>query len=542
MDYSQKVSLNLLTLINRCGSALKKEDILDSGSASQLESVHMGAIHDVGPNHIDSIYINSIHARSQDVTPGGLFVAVPGFVADGHDYILDAIQRGAVAVVVQKDVEVSVPVIRVKNTRKALAALSAAFYGNPSDKMTLVGITGTNGKTTTTWILESIFRAAGFETGVIGTVNWRFKGVSFDNPVTTPESLDLQKMFARMAAAGVTHVVMEVSSHALDLHRVHGCVFDVGVFTNLTQDHLDYHQDMESYFECKKSFFTDILPQSRGDKPSVAVINSDDSWGRRLQNCLKGRSFLTGKSMSGDITAQNITDEISGLSGYLVVAGEEFSFVSGLTGGFNLENILSAAGAAHSLGISSMIIKKGIENLPGVPGRLERVEPSFDRHVFVDYAHTPDALESVLETLAGRAVGRVISVVGCGGDRDRAKRPLMGEIATRLSTLAVITSDNPRSEEPSVIIQDILTGVSGKKGCEYNSRELESEWTTRGYVVEPDRGRALMLAVKASRPGDIILAAGKGHETYQVLKDKTIDFDDRQILKDALACLEIIHA
>ena len=483
--------------------------------------------------------ITSIHASSREVESGGLFVAVPGFAADGHDYISHAVSRGAAAVIAQKKVETSVPVIVVEDTRRALSALAASFYGNPSQKMTIVGITGTNGKTTTTWILESMLRAAGHEPGVIGTVNWRFKGEEFDNPVTTPESLDLQKMLFQMHNAGVTHCIMEVSSHALDLFRVEHCAFDVGVFTNLTQDHLDYHGTMESYFKCKRRFFTHLL--FRNGNPGIAVVNGDDPWGRKLLKSLEGCVLVTGRDRSADITVGNVKDEISGLSGVLEKNGNKISFVSDLAGGFNLENIMSAAGAAHALGLSSEAVKAGIEKIAGVPGRLERVTPAHGRHVFVDYAHTPDALESVLKTLVERCAGRVIAVAGCGGDRDRAKRPLMGEIAVRLASLAVITSDNPRSEDPRVIIQDILTGLPEQGVREYSAQEIESDWREKGFVVEPDRRRAFVLAVKASRPGDIILAAGKGHETYQILKDETIDFDDRQVLKEILEGLEECH-
>ncbi|MFH1156984.1 MAG: UDP-N-acetylmuramoyl-L-alanyl-D-glutamate--2,6-diaminopimelate ligase [Pseudomonadota bacterium] len=484
--------------------------------------------------------ITSVHSRSQNVGPGGLFIAVKGFKSDGHDFIPDALQRGAAALVTLEPVTDAgnIPVVRVPDIRKAMSAIAARFYGNPSKGLCLVGITGTNGKTTTSWILESIFQEAGYRTGVIGTVNWRYGGRTFTNPVTTPDAMDLQRMLGEMKANQVSHVVMEVSSHGIDLHRVNDCCFDAAVFTNLTQDHLDYHPDMDHYFGCKKQLFTRILTQGPKAGTAASVINVDHEKGRELAGAITSRLITVSQGPGAQVSCRNVKDEISGLGGTLVVADKAQPFQSHLTGGFNLENILCAAGAAHAVGISLISIVKGIEGCTGVPGRLERVAPLSGRHIFVDYAHTPDALESILATLKMRAPARLISVFGCGGDRDRTKRPIMGKTGAWYSDLAIITSDNPRTEDPLAIIDQIKAGVITVPGREYSARELDKGFSAKGFLVEPDRKKALETAVRVSMQGDIIVAAGKGHETYQILKTGTIEFDDRRVLETAaLACI-----
>ncbi|MBU0971695.1 MAG: UDP-N-acetylmuramoyl-L-alanyl-D-glutamate--2,6-diaminopimelate ligase, partial [Proteobacteria bacterium] len=399
------------------------------------------------------IDILAISSRAQDIEPGGLFLAIKGNSADGHDYIDQAIENGAVAVIAQEkppksDIPGSVTLILVEDSRNAIAIVAANFYGWPSRNLTLVGITGTNGKTTTTWILESIFNACGFNCGVIGTVNIRYKGKTFDNPVTTPDAIELQKALFNMQEAGITHVIMEVSSHGLSQFRVDTCEFDAGVYTNLTQDHLDYHGSMEDYFGCKKRFFTDFLgPKSRtGSAP--AIINIDDAKGKVLADTISYKKITISHRQPADVTAVDIMDDINGLSGTICLPGGQFSLKTSLTGRFNLENILCAAGAAHAIGIGTEKIQQGIESLTRVPGRLEKINNPLNRYLFVDYAHTPDALESILSILAQRAPERVITVFGCGGDRDRTKRPLMGKIACKYSDVAIVTSDNPRSESP----------------------------------------------------------------------------------------------
>jgi UDP-N-acetylmuramyl-tripeptide synthetase len=478
--------------------------------------------------------ILSIHCRAQDVTPGGLFIAIKGLKADGHDYIDQAIKNGAVAVVVERHIKTHVRTIAAKNTRRAMSAVSARFYGDPCDKLVLVGISGTNGKTTTSWIVEQILKAAGFETGVIGTINWRYRDKVAESPVTTPESMDLQQMLATMVKAGVTHVVMEVSSHGLDLYRVRDCFFDTAIFTNLTQDHLDYHKTMSAYWACKKKLYTRQL--ARGNKNGRAVINIDDTRGAKLATTLSLPPITTGIHDTAGVRALDITEDISGIKGTLDIGGIKTAFTSSLTGAFNLENILSAAGGAHALGIAPDIICRGIEACKGVPGRLERVPNHGNRFIFVDYAHTPDALESILKTLKLRAPARVITVFGCGGDRDKSKRPLMGQIAVTYSDIAMVTSDNPRTESPEAIIQDILEGMTSSPGSHQGVTWVSQMDLNHPspILAEPDRKKALFAAVALSCPGDIIIAAGKGHETYQVTARGTIDFDDRKVLKQAI--------
>ena len=482
--------------------------------------------------------ITSIHYRAQEVRPGGLFVAIKGMKADGHDFIDQARERGAAAVVIQDHLKTGLPTVTVPNTRRALSAISARFYDFPASQLTLVGISGTNGKTTTTWILEQILKAAGHETGVIGTINWRYKDQVHDTPVTTPESLDLQRMLSTMARAGVTHVVMEVSSHALDLDRVRDCHFNVAVFTNLTQDHLDYHKTLSAYWACKKKFYTRQL--ARGNKNGRAVINIDDPRGARLAPVLSPPAITTGRNAHAQITVTTLSEDLSGIKGVLDLNGAACPFSSPLTGAFNVENILSASGGAHALGISPHIICQGIENCHAVPGRLERIpDPAGGRFIFVDYAHTPDALESILKTLKQRTPQRLITVFGCGGDRDRSKRPIMGGIAGRYSDISLVTSDNPRSESPEAIIDDILTGMdTAAPSLPWETflahQNASKDIPLPPILVEPDRRKALEAALSISGRGDTIVAAGKGHETYQITAQGTIDFDDRKILSQGL--------
>ncbi len=491
--------------------------------------------------------INSLHYRAQDVKLGGLFVAIPGLLADGHDFIDQARMRGAHAIISQKPVQPDnsvtentrqikdgLTIIEVDNSRKALAGISAAFFGNPSQKLNIIGITGTNGKTTITYLIESMLSAAGLKSGVIGTINYRYMGKVFENPVTTPESMDLQKILAEMLKKEVTHVVLEVSSHAIDLFRVENCLIDTGVFTNLTQDHLDYHGDMNSYWLCKKRMFTEYLPSGPKKDRAVAVINRDNPKGRELFNILPVRGISTGHSTDNIIWPKIIKHDLSGIVGNISTPAGSFDFKSPLVGKHNIENILSAVGVGIALDLSLDDIKAGIENVLSIPGRLERITGNNGRFVYVDYAHTPDALGNVLTSLKAVSDKKIICVFGCGGDRDREKRPLMGEIAGRLCDLAIVTSDNPRTEDPEKIIEQILSGL--KKTCnhEYSLSNLKTGFDKKGYVIEPDRRNAIKLGIAASRQGDTVLIAGKGHETYQILCKKTISFDDRKEAKQAL--------
>ncbi len=488
----------------------------------------------------DTPEIAALFYRAQDVVPGGLFIAIKGHAADGHDYIEQAVERGAVAVVCERSMACRAIVIRVGDSRKAMAALASRFYHHPSRHMTIVGITGTNGKTTTSYLIESMLAANAIRTGVIGTINYRYGGQCYDNPVTTPESLDLQRILADMRASGVTHVVMEVSSHALDLHRVHGCDVDVAVFTNLTQDHLDFHKDMDAYWASKQRLFTDRLRASAGKTAVRAVINADDPRGRQLAGSLDQRLLTTGLDRSSNIRPEAAHIDRDGIRAHVHTPQGGFDFQSGLTGRHNLENILNAVGAGIALGLPLAAIQSGIENLNQVPGRLERVaHHDAGRFIYVDYAHTPDALENVLQALRSLTLGRLICVFGCGGGRDHPKRPLMGAIAARLADLAIVTSDNPRTEAPDAIIAQIVAGLQHPSGPrQFSITDLTDGFDGKGYAVVSDRREAINLSVRVSRAGDTILIAGKGHEPYQIIGRQKYPFDDRHVAQQALEAIQ----
>ena len=460
--------------------------------------------------------ITGIHYSSRQVTPGGLFVAIPGYRVDGHAYIQDAIQRGAVAIVVLRPVEVPshVAVVTVADSRKALAELSATYYGYPSNQLRMIGVTGTNGKTTVTYLLEAIFRCAGVNTGLLGTIGMRIGTRAVAASHTTPESRDLQATLREMLEAQVSHVLMEVSSHSLALSRVAGVEYDTAVFTNLTQDHLDFHTDMDDYFRAKARLFSG-LGQTRNKQNKTAVINGDDSYGKQLLALCSAdvRQLTYGLDAPNDLFVSNIAGSIKGSSFTLHTPDGLIDVAITTPGTHSIYNALAAAGAALAEGVGLEDIRSGL-GCAGVPGRMESVDEGQDFGVFVDYAHSPDSLDNVLRACRSFTEGRLIVVFGCGGDRDRGKRPMMGDIATRLADLAVLTSDNPRSEDPMAIIRDVMAGVN-------QSGEVDN------ILIEPDRKAAINLAVRAARAGDVVLLAGKGHETYQVLPSGTVDFDDR---------------
>jgi MurE/MurF fusion protein len=488
--------------------------------------------------------IGSVHYRAQDVKPGGLFVAIKGLVADGHEFIDDALARGASAIVTQKPVVKNSIIVEVKNTRKALAAISDQFYSSPSKKLYVIGITGTNGKTTTAFIVEHLLSEAGIKVGVIGTLNYRYSGKTFQNPMTTPESYDLQKILAEMHKSGITHVVMEVTSHAIDLDRIYNCRFNLLIFTNLTQDHLDYHGDMDSYWSCKKRLFTQLPDYGSSENGISAVINHNNEKGKELIKLLeksigKPSVLSAGFSNGNSIRAENITRDLHGINGTIVTPVGSFGFKSPLVGNHNLENILCAAGAGVVLNLTLDSIKKGIQAVCAVPGRLESIHNTIHRFIYVDYAHTPDALYNVLSALKSSATGRIICVFGCGGNRDKTKRPLMGQTATKFCDLTVITSDNPRTEPPVEIIEQIVQGAKKTISEVYTPADLSAGFRKKGYVVEPDRRKAIALAITASRTGDIVLIAGKGNETYQIIGTHTISFDDRIEARTALSKMKI---
>jgi UDP-N-acetylmuramoyl-L-alanyl-D-glutamate--2,6-diaminopimelate ligase len=481
--------------------------------------------------------ISGLEYDSRRVKPGAAFVAMRGEASDGNKFIDKAIASGAVAIVsdsASEEPREAIAWAQVQHGRRALARLSANFYAHPAERLAITGITGTNGKSTTAFLLEAILSAANRKSALVGTIEYHVAGRVLPAPHTTPESLDLNRILADAISHGATDAVMEVSSHALAQERVYGIPFDVAVFTNLTRDHLDYHHNMEEYFAAKQVLFEGCGT----DPPRVAVFNADDEYGKQLAKISKkrGSEVLTYGLTSGDLYAEKVDITPRGTRFDLVTPDEVVPVFSPLIGKVNVYNVLAAAGAAYARARNPEAIAKGIASLARVPGRFERVDCKQPFTVVVDYAHTDDALRN-LTALAREFVqqakqrGRVFTVFGCGGDRDRAKRPLMGEAAGRGSDFVVLTSDNPRSEDPLAIINDAMVGLqrSGTK-----------------YKVEPDRKRAIALAVREAGPGDIVLIAGKGHEKVQVTREGSVPFDDvevaRQVLRDAGYHCEAVNA
>ena len=479
--------------------------------------------------------VSGLSYDSRKVGPGDIFFATPGEKADGHNYIADVVRRGAAAVVASRVGNWPRPAasLRVKDVRRSMGLWGAHFYGRPSEKVRLIGVTGTNGKTTLTYLIESVLRAAALPSGVIGTINYRYAGHEVPSHHTTPESLDLQAMLGEMSQAGVKAVAIEVSSHALAQQRVRGLDFDIGVFTNLSRDHLDYHQDMDEYFLTKSKLFTDYLAASSKPRKG-AVVYGDDPRGRELLEKIRSYDFdlwSYGMGQECDVHPVNVERDVSGLRGAIRAREQVIEFDSPLIGAANLQNILGAVGVGRALGVDADVLAEGINQLKSVPGRLEKVANRRGITILVDYAHSPDALEKVLDAVRPLARGKVICVFGCGGDRDRGKRPLMGEIAARLSDLVVLTSDNPRTEEPSAIIDDVEEGVTRRPLRKLGVSDLRSGEVTRGYFIELDRRKAIAVAVSAASVGDLVLIAGKGHEDYQILGTNKIHFDDREVAR-----------
>ena len=456
-----------------------------------------------------AIAIDGLAYRTDDVAAGSLFFCVPGSRLDGHDFAPEALARGAVALVVERPLGLEVAEAVVPSVREAMGPVSASFYGRPADAMTVVGITGTNGKTTTTYLLEAVFRGTGHTPGVIGTTGVRIDGASVPFARTTPEAPDLHRLLAEMVAAGVEATAMEVSSHGLDQHRVDGLRFAVAVFTNLTQDHLDYHRSMAAYFDAKARLFTPELSD-------LAVVNHDHDEGRRLGGRIPTITY--GTTYGADVRASEVETSPGGIA---FRVGATWIH-SRLRGRFNVENCLAAFATARALGLDERVAADAISSVGVVPGRVESVEAGQDFLVLVDYAHTPDGVENVLRAARSLASGRVIVVFGCGGDRDRAKRPLMGRAATANADRTILTSDNPRSEDPLAILAEIEPGARDGGGS---------------YVVEPDRRAAIRRALTEAAPGDVVVIAGKGHEAYQELADRTIEFDDRRVAAEELRAL-----
>ena len=458
-------------------------------------------------DEIKNIDITSIADDSRKVKPGGVFVCIKGFETDGHKYAELAAQNGAAVIVAEDKIDVDVPVVYVENSRRVMAELSCTFYGNPSEKFGLVGITGTNGKTTITYLVKSILETAGKQVGVIGT-NQNIIGdkvlLTKSTTPTTPNALELQQLFAEMVHYGADYVVMEVSSHALDLDRVYGCEFDVGVFTNLTRDHLDFHKTMENYLNAKSKLFT---------LSKKGVVNFDDEGGKKIVAKAECPDIIkTGLGDGCDIKAENIKITSRGTQFDMIYNNKMYQASLKIPGKFSVYNAICAAGAALQLGIDIETVIEGLASATGVVGRVEVVPTETDYTVIIDYAHSPDGLENIISCVKGFAENRVITLFGCGGDRDNTKRPIMGEIAGKLSDFCIITSDNPRTEDPDSIIDQIEVGMKKTNG---------------EYIRITDRREAIAYALDSAKAGDVIILAGKGQETYQIIGKEKFDFDER---------------
>jgi len=453
--------------------------------------------------------VQNVAYDSRKVMPGSAFIAITGFSKDGHDFISQAVEKGATLVIGEKELPLlKVPYIRVKNSRKALAEMAALLYGFPAKKLKIIGVTGTNGKTTTTYLVRAMLEHSGYKTGVIGTIGNCIGNEKLPAERTTPESLELNELFSKMADQDVKYVTMEVSSHSLKLHRVDGIDFDIGIFTNLTQDHLDFHKTFEDYYNSKKLLFL---------RSKRAVINIDDKHGLRLAKELDMPVLTYGIHHDADLKAQNVSIKAEGVSYDLIYKEMSQHVYYRVPGEFSVYNSLAAIGAGLLAGLELQKLIDALKKVEGVSGRFEPVKGSKDFTVIVDYAHTPDGLENVLNTIKNFCTGRIITVFGCGGDRDRKKRPIMGKIASNLSDFAIVTSDNPRSEDPDKIIEGIVAGI-----------------TNSNYVKITDRREAIKYAIDIAQKNDVVLIAGKGHENYQILKYKTIHFDDKEVAAEFL--------
>ena len=452
---------------------------------------------------------------SRAAGPGVLFVAIRGFATDGNRFVGAARKKGAVAVCSEGPPLPDIDWIQVKDAREALAVLSAAVLGNPADSLDLVGVTGTNGKTTTTYLIDAALRAAGETVGLVGTVEYRIGDRLIEATRTTPESSDLQDLFRQMVDAGCRRAVLEVSSHSLVLKRVHGCPFKVAVFTNLTRDHLDFHGDMDAYFVAKRLLFDTLLRED-----GHAIVNRDDDRAEDLIRASRGKVWTYSLSQPADLVVEELTLSLESTHVRVKTPVGPLEIRTPLIGRFNVQNLLAALGAGLALGIPEDALVRGLGSLRGVPGRLERVVAGQDFTVIVDYAHTDDALKNLLETVRELRPRRLITVFGCGGDRDRTKRPLMGAVASRLSDVVILTSDNPRSEPPEAILEEIRRGIPQSRSADVHA------------IV--DRREAIAKALEMGREGAVVVIAGKGHESYQQIRDRAVPFDDRQVARDIL--------
>jgi UDP-N-acetylmuramoyl-L-alanyl-D-glutamate--2,6-diaminopimelate ligase len=471
------------------------------------------------PESAQQLEIRQVACDSRKVQPRALFFALHGAKADGNEFIRDAVSRGAAAIASEESAPAAVPSsvvwIQVSEARKALAVAAANFFVHPAEALQLVAVTGTNGKTTTTSLIDAIVKASGAKTGLFGTIAYHTPLGEYPAPNTTPESVDLQGFLAEIRDAGGKFGVLEVSSHSLAMDRLWGCHFAAAVFTNLTREHMDYHKTFDDYFATKKKLFEG----TGAGVPEVAVINTDDEYGKRLTGLAK-KTVTYGIENGADITTKKFQLTFNGLAFTAQTPNGKVQVASPLVGRINVYNILAAIGAAQALGLSNEVIEAGIRSLESVSGRFQRIDLGQPYFVVVDYAHTDDALENLIRTARElNPKGRIITLFGCGGGKDRTKRPVMGEVTGRLSDLTILSSDNPRTEDPLKIISDIIVGLQKTPGK---------------YLIEPDREKAIGLAMDEARPGDIILLAGKGHENYQILADRTLEFDDRDMARRAL--------
>lgn len=471
--------------------------------------------------------IQGLESDSRKVVPGQLFFCLPGHTVDGQQYASQAKENGAVALVTANELPLDIPQLIVPDARYAMAAIADFFYGRPSRSLRPIGVTGTNGKTTTTYLIERVLADAGIEPGVIGTIESRFAGNSYPMSGTTPDVLQLQDLFYKMEQAGTDRVVMEVSSHALEQGRVKGTRFRTAIFTNLTQDHLDYHLTMENYAAAKGLFFA-RLGNGFEDDPSerkYAILNTDDVASIGFAKLTSAEVVTYGIDSEAHLRAREVVISSRGTSFRLETAGISREVNLRLVGKFNVYNTLAALAVAWTEGISLDAAIASLEKIAGVPGRVEAVDEGQPFEVLVDYAHTPDSLDNVLRTVGELARGKVICVFGCGGDRDRTKRPIMGRFAGELADVVIATSDNPRSEDPLRILADVEEGIR------------QAGLSTGQYTLEPDRRAAIQKAVEMASPGDVVLIAGKGHETYQIIGGETYDFDDRLVAREAIRSL-----
>jgi len=478
-------------------------------SLAELIEELRGCVVDGNP----SVEISGIEYNSRKATGGTLFVAIKGFKADGHDYVKDAIKRGAVAVVVERSVEAPFGVckVMVPDSREALSHISSVYYGSPSRKLDITGITGTNGKTTTCYLLRSIYEAAGIDSGMLTTIEYWVGREKQRAQLTTPESLELQRILGKMAEIGVKALVMEVSSHGQALKRVRDVEFARGVFTNLSRDHLDFHVDMEDYVSSKRSFFENLRTGT------IAVLNCDDPYWEDMAAATQARVVKYGFAGAADFKATEVETTLNGTRIKVNWKKEEAEIKSSLIGRHNAYNMLASAATAAYSGLHKDAIIAGIKNVKRIPGRLEAFRLTNGARAFVDYAHTPDALKRVLDSLKEVTEGKIICVFGCGGDRDKGKRPIMGGVSTDLADFTIITSDNPRSEDPRTIIEEITRGA--KKD---------------NFKIEVDRRKAIKEAVALAKPQDSVLIAGKGHERHQTVADAREPFDDRKVLSSLI--------